>query len=686
MKHFKSLSLLIIFFLCYSSQSQVPTTMADFFLPGSQPLESGDLGSPTSCNCHEFDDDVEPYFNWEGSMMAQAMRDPLFTATLAIANQDADSSGDLCLRCHTPTGWLSGRSVPTDGSGLDTKSIDDFTGVNCLFCHRMVAPALDENKYPDDTYYTTNTYPADATYLSSISSHIPPTNANGMYVVSDEDIRRGPYSDADPRSHTLYYSPFHQDAALCGTCHDVSNPVFIRDPYSLGDQRDYAVLSVGDTASTFNPYEQFPVERTYSEWLMSSYNTPEGISGTAFGGNKSSVSTCQDCHMMDITAKGANQGIVRDDMGWHDLTGGNTFIGDYLKAYPNNDVTDAAIDSGVSRATKMLQMAASMSVVAVYDSVFVTVTNETGHKLPSGYPEGRRMWINMKAYLNHALIKESGAYDPATGILSHGETDTTTKVYEIKPGLSYEHGIALGFTEDEIGPSFHFVLNDTVYKDNRIPPRGFTNSVFESIQSPPAGYSYPDGHYWDVTKYKLPQMPDSVVVTLYYQTTSKEYVEFLRDENNGTNSTGDDLYAYWDANGKSAPVAMTQVILSASDISLPVELVSFSGTYKNNQVILEWETASELDNLGFNILRAQETDGLFSEISSFKYNEDLLGLGDSAIGKAYQYVDKDSLQEGMTYIYKLQDVSVNGVITEHGPIAITISNLEDGSGVVRKFE
>ncbi len=49
-------------------------------------------------------------------MMADVARDPLFLANLAIASQDAANSGDLCLRCHLPRGWMAGRSVPTDGS------------------------------------------------------------------------------------------------------------------------------------------------------------------------------------------------------------------------------------------------------------------------------------------------------------------------------------------------------------------------------------------------------------------------------------------------------------------------------------------------------------------------------------------------------------------------------------------
>ena len=47
-------------------------------------------------------------------MMAQAGRDPVFYAALDIANADAAFSGDFCLRCHVPRGWLDGRhSAPT---------------------------------------------------------------------------------------------------------------------------------------------------------------------------------------------------------------------------------------------------------------------------------------------------------------------------------------------------------------------------------------------------------------------------------------------------------------------------------------------------------------------------------------------------------------------------------------------
>ncbi len=107
----------------------------------------------------------------------------------------------------------------------------------------------------------------------------------------------------------------------------------------------------------------------------------------------------------------------------------------------------------------MLQLAATLEVFDVsegaYPAVQVKVTNETGHKLPSGYPEVRRVWINVKAYdEGEALIFESGVYDFDTAYLSH---DEGVKIYKIKPGASYRLadlvGVEPGPLGDGEGPS-----------------------------------------------------------------------------------------------------------------------------------------------------------------------------------------------------------------------------------------
>ncbi|HPM83805.1 MAG TPA: fibronectin type III domain-containing protein [Candidatus Anammoximicrobium sp.] len=54
-----------------------------------------------------------------------------------------------------------------------------------------------------------------------------------------------------------------------------------------------------------------------------------------------------------------------------------------------------------------------------------------------------------------------------------------------------------------------------------------------------------------------------MTATLYYQTTSKEYVEFLRDENH-TNAWGQVFYDLWATTDKSAPEVMAEAQWSSS--------------------------------------------------------------------------------------------------------------------------
>ena len=531
----------------------VPTTLNDFFMPGSQPLDSGTFDSPNQCdNCHGgYDTDAEPAFTWRGSMMAHAMRDPLFEAAMVVANQDAIDSGDLCIKCHSPAGWLEGRSTPTDGSALNSI---DREGVQCHFCHRMIDPmSTDAN---------------DLAYMSTLSD-VPTVHGNSMFVIDSEDIRRGPYDNVQSNHNTLY-SEFHTESEMCATCHDVSNPVYSKQPDGT-----YQANTLDLEAPSFDTYEMFPSERTYSEWKMSAYNTSTGVPSDVFGGNLANVISCQDCHMKEVTGKGSNKNYspVRTDLGQHDLTGGNTFVPLLIKDLYSNDsdVDLDAIDAGILRARYMLQNAATMTLnVTTSGSDYnldVEIINETGHKLPSGYPEGRRMWINVRAYdVTDNLVYESGAYDDVTATLEQNGT----KIYEAKLGMS-EDVVTLananGTGVYTAGESFHFVLNNMRVKDNRIPPRGFTNANFEAIQAAPIGYSYPDGAYFDTTSYTVPASTYKIEVKLLYQTISKEYIEFLRDRN-VTDTKGQELYDLWEAHGKSTPEVMQETEFFTNTLQL----------------------------------------------------------------------------------------------------------------------
>ena len=75
-----------------------------------------------------------------------------------------------------------------------------------------------------------------------------------------------------------------------------------------------------------------------------------------------------------------------------------------------------------------------------------------------------QIWIHLQAFdEDNKLVYESGAYDFQTGVLDRSDT----KVYEVKQGITPELAAIL---PQNAGESFHFVLNNTTLKDNRIPP------------------------------------------------------------------------------------------------------------------------------------------------------------------------------------------------------------------------
>ncbi len=515
---------------------QVPTTLLDFFQPGTQPETlNTEILDITNCDsCHgNFDPVTEPLRPMSASMMGQSMRDPLFKAAFTIANQDAAFAGDLCLRCHTPAGWLGGRSEPTDGSALiDT----DYQGINCNFCHRVVDPIYKDGISP----------PEDLEILNNLPDH-PVNPHNGQYIMDPEDRRRGPFDLGQFNKHDWAWSQFHSASEMCATCHDVSNPVFVRQPDGA-----YVPGDLDAPHPTQDKYDEFPVERTYSEWLASAFAAGPIEMGGRFGGNKTAVSTCQDCHMPDTTGKGCKTGEIREDLPPHFLNGGATWILEAVNdLYPQSEtfLTNASISGAVARAEALLAAASDIELYADEPGYLTArVINQTGHKLPSGYPEGRRVWVNVRFFDDQGvLVGERGHYDNATAELAHD-----TKIYETKIGVD---ALMSGITGLPIGPTFHFAVNNVRYLDNRIPPRGFTNTGFEAVQADPVGYSYEDGQYWDDTGYEVPAGAVLAEVRVWYQTASKDYIEFLRDANT-TNDDGDILYNGWLANGMGPPTLM----------------------------------------------------------------------------------------------------------------------------------
>ena len=98
-----------------------------------------------------------------------------------------------------------------------------------------------------------------------------------------------------------------------------------------------------------------------------------------------------------------------------------------------------------------------------------------------------------------------------------------------------------------------------------------------------------------------------------------------------------------------------------------VTLVSFTATGGDGQVLIEWETATEINNVGFNLYRSTSEGGPYVRINDLLIPSQALG---SVIGAYYCYTDSDVIN-GTTYYYKLESVDVYGHAEFHGPISAT---------------
>lgn len=264
--------------------------------------------------------------------------------------------------------------------------------------------------------------------------------------------------------------------------------------------------------------------------------------------------------MPKVTAQGSPFGPVRSDLARHDLAGASAWVLAIISLYykGSGEVDQTALVAGQAKAVEMVQRAASLELAQRCGTVQTRVINETGHKLPTGHIEGRRVWVNVRCYdASENLLKEYGHYDPLTAELD----EETTDIYEMHVGLSDYASFVTGYPP---GVTTHMALADVIEKDTRIPPRGFDNAIYASAGAPAVDADYADGQYWDDTEFWLPDETAIVISTVYYQTVTKHYIEALRDGNH-SDHWGETLYQLWLETDKGAPIE----IVSQESVMMP---------------------------------------------------------------------------------------------------------------------
>jgi hypothetical protein len=104
-------------------------------------------------------------------------------------------------------------------------------------------------------------------------------------------------------------------------------------------------------------------------------------------------------------------------------------------------------------------------------------------------------------------------------------------------------------------------------------------------------------------------------------------------------------------------------LLGCADCALPVQLLSFAGESKSNQNLLEWKTASEMNNDYFTLERSHGNHHLNWETIAVKK-----GAGNSNQLLSYSHLDENP-EEGINY-YRLKQTDFDGGFTYSDIIAL----------------
>ncbi|MDY0083170.1 MAG: T9SS type A sorting domain-containing protein [Ignavibacteriaceae bacterium] len=101
---------------------------------------------------------------------------------------------------------------------------------------------------------------------------------------------------------------------------------------------------------------------------------------------------------------------------------------------------------------------------------------------------------------------------------------------------------------------------------------------------------------------------------------------------------------------------------------VPVELVSFNATVSNNSIILNWATATELNNQGFEIQK--RAGNKHSTVNNWEIIGYVPGFGTTTEPKSYSFSD-NNISTG-TYSYRLKQIDYDGTYEYSNKIEVEI--------------
>jgi len=591
--------------------------------------EEGVFTAASNCqSCHEANTatmvyntpegikDVSPYTQWKHSTMANALNDPFYNAFVEeethIFPHLKGFIEDTCLSCHSPMAYTHAHqtgvslvqndttSLLPDGAYTFDSAINDYharEGVACTTCHQVQPEGLGTVPKMSGHYEIksdTENGPADAKIFGPFQSPLAQPMLNST-------------------QYTPEYAAHISESAMCASCHNLYTPTL-----NLEGQ----IVTIEATGKTAH----FPEQTPYWEWLNSDFSNP------------TSGKTCQACHMPEpedgyqtvISTRGGslrerpdNAGVddVDSVFAVHEFVGSNSYLLTLLKTY----MTELGLGSGSGHTSQGFQdkieatqtflktsanVNATASIAGSTLTVPVTITNLTGHKLPTSYPS-RRMWIHLKVTdSTGSTVFESGASDE-NGRITLDENFTSYNCLSIEKSDSFDsiaescyephhdvinnpNQIAIfeGVLGDVNQNITHVLLHARQYiKDNRIPPKGWRLANQHTNPADPAikddgivGVSDTDTNYapgketasgsngTDTVTYQVDiagaTPPFNVEANLYFQTIRPSFVYGMHADDEEHGITGNSYVArFKEMYEKTPPITETLATTTVNNIN-----------------------------------------------------------------------------------------------------------------------
>ena len=451
-------------------------------------------------------------FDWRGSMMANASRDPYWQASVRREVLDypmhREEIEDECSTCHMPMQRHEARATGGRGAVLTrlpllrgTDRLDSLgaDGVSCTTCHQIQEAGLGDRSTFNGAFVFDRTTPMGRRPIF------------------------GPYAVDRGRTRVMHTSsgfvPTQADhvrrSELCASCHTLYTTAL-----------DSAGRKVGELP------EQVP----FLEWQHSDYRTER---------------SCQSCHMPPAVPPGDSIPITsvggqpRPGVRRHWFPGGNFFVLAMLNRYRAELAVEALpqeLNDNEARTRDMLAQAARLRVTPTSQgdgmlAVDVEVTNLNGHKLPTAYPS-RRAWLHVSVRdRSGAVVFESGALASSGRIVGNDNDDERTKYEPHYREITRPDQVQIyePILRDLRGAVTTGLLSAVGYaKDNRLLPRGFDKgtasrdiAVYGDAATDPAfvAGSHRTRYRIDVAR---SQGPFRVDAELWYQPIGYRWAENLR--------------------------------------------------------------------------------------------------------------------------------------------------------------